>query len=156
DEKGTLDGMRKALNDVAAKTKPDSTFLFYYAGHGNRKPDGSVEFANYDYSGRQPDKPGFAVREVSDILEKKFKGSRVLLMADCCFSGGLRETAKSLNKAKFKAAAVTSADPLCTSTSSWIFTQTVIDCFAGEPFLDTNGDGAITLAELAGEVSLAM
>ncbi len=157
DERATLANIRKELQTIAAKAKPDSTLIFYYAGHGWRMPTGTAAFANYDYSAKKANHPGFEVREIGDILvEKKFQGARVLLLADCCHSGGLQDVVRNLAKAKIKAAALTSADIICFSTGSWIFTQTIIDGFAGDPFLDADGDGSITLGELAAEVSRAM
>jgi hypothetical protein len=154
DQKATLVNIRGSLRAVAARAKPGSTFLFYYAGHGWRRPDGATEFANYDY-----DRGGqrrFAVAEIADVVGKHFEGARVLLFADCCFSGGLEGVARGLGRAKIPAAALTSADSLSLSTKNWTFTQTLIECFAGNPLLGADGDAVITLGELAAEVALAM
>ncbi len=152
DKQATHAAMRQALEAVAGRTKPGSTFIFYYAGHGWRSASGT-EFANYDM---RSGKPGFAVRQVGDVLGKQFKGNRVLLFADCCHSGGLQEVVRHLAKSKIAAAALTSADPLCVSTNNWTFTQALVDALNGDPLLDENGDGAIELGELAHEAARAM
>lgn len=156
DEKATLANMRKSLQKMAERGKPGSTLIFYYCGHGWRSPEGRTSFANYDYHGKKPDKPAFVVSEITEIVRQHFKGDRVLLFADCCFSGGLQDVVQSLGRAKFQAAAITSADALCVSCGNWTFTQTLVDALAGEPYLDANGDGSIALGELASEVALAM
>ncbi len=156
DEKATLANIRQALQKMAASAKPESTLIFYYAGHGWRTGKNDTAFANYDYRSKNPEQTAFAVSEITATLKARFKGKRVLLFADCCHSGGLGQVAQHLAQAQFQAAALTSADALCVSTNNWTFTQTLVDGFQGEPYLDDNGDGTITLAELAGEVSLAM
>ncbi len=153
DEQATLAAIRRELKAVAEKAKPGSTFLFYYCGHGSPKAGKGVCFLNYDCAGG---KPTLAVSEVADILKKHFKGSRVLLMADCCYSGGLGGVAEELQKAGFKAASLTSADSSNASTSNWTFTQSVIDSLRGEPLVDANADGTVTLGEAAREVARGM
>src|SRR5262245_28934432 len=89
DNDATLANIRRSLVATAAKAGPGSTFLFYHAGHGGLRPGGGVEFYNYDYSPNPPKKPALQLAEVGALLKKHFKGGRVLLMADCCHSGGL-------------------------------------------------------------------
>lgn len=156
DDQATLANMRQALATITRRTRPESTFIFYYAGHGWRSSKRGTEFANYDYHSGQADRPGFAVSEITDALKQHFKGRRVLLFADCCYSGGLQEVAQALAQAKFQSAALTSVDARHCSTGNWTFTKTLVAGLAGEPILDADGDGAITLAELAREVALAM
>jgi hypothetical protein len=152
DEKGTLANIQRAVNDVAGRAGPGSTFLFYYAGHGGMQPGGAVNFLNYDTA------PGtqFKLSDLAASLKRRFKGGRVLLMADCCHSGGLATVAKELSLARIKAASVTSAESSNLSAGSWAFTQAVIDALRGEPLVDANGDGTITLGELRREVADAM
>ncbi len=156
DDQGTLAKIRKSLQTISAKAKPESTLILYYAGHGWRTVQGDTQFANYDYHSKQPDKPALGGTEISQLVKDHFKGKRVLLFADCCHSGGLQDVARSLAQAKFEAAALTSADPLCASTNNWTFTQTLVDGFKGDPLMDANSDGRIVLGELAREVSQAM
>jgi hypothetical protein len=155
DEQATLANIRSALRTVASAARPGSTFLFYYAGHGSLRGK-DVSFCNYDCGSKDPKKPALALSEVGAILKKHFKGGRVLLMADCCHSGGLKTVAAELEKAGIKAASVTSAEASNLSCGNWTFTQAVLDSLRGEPLVDVNGDGVITLGELVGEVSAGM
>jgi hypothetical protein len=152
DEKATLANIHRRLSGTVAKAGPGSTFLFYYAGHGNLGAGGGVSFANYDSAPRRT----LQLSGVSALLRKRFKGARVLLMADCCHSGGLAAVARDLAAARIKAASVTSAEASNLSSGNWTFTQAVIDALRGEPLLDANGDGVISLAELDREAADAM
>jgi hypothetical protein len=157
DEQATRENIRQSVRTMAARAKPGATLLFYYAGHGTKDPDGKVSFLNYDYDpDRAGKKPAFALSELADLLVAHFKGGRVLLMADCCYSGGLAEVARRLSRAGFEAASLTSADAGTISTGNWTFTQTILDGLNGNPLADANGDGVITLDEMADEVSAAM
>src|SRR5262249_35639769 len=144
------------LRSVAEKAKPNATLLFYYAGHGQKGPGGAIAFLNYDAGSKKAATPAFAVAEIGTTLQRHFKGGAVFLLADCCYSGGLTETAKALSRAGIKAASLTSADADNISTGSWSFTQTILDGLNGDPLIDANGDGTITLGELAAEVSATM
>ena len=155
DEQATLANIRSSLRKVAAAARPDSTLLFYYAGHGSLAGKG-VSFCNYDCNAKDPKKPALALSEVGAILKKHFKGGRVLLMADCCHSGGLKAVAAELERAGIKAASVTSAESSNLSSGNWTFTQAVIDSLRGEPLVDGNRDGTITLGEMVREVSAGM
>src|SRR5262249_32576472 len=111
---------------------------------------------NYDCGAGTPPKPTLALSEVADLLKKHFKGGRVLLMADCCHSGGLKQVADDLAKANIKAASVTSAEASNLSCGNWTFTHAVLDALRGERLVDADGDGVVTLGELVGEVAAAM
>jgi hypothetical protein len=157
DQEATRENIRRSLRLLAAKATPEATLLFYYAGHGSKDHNGKVSLLNYDYD---PDpagkKPAFALTELADLLVAHFKGRRVLLLADCCYSGGLADVARRLEKAGIQAASLTSADTATISTGNWTFTQTILDGLKGDPLADANGDGVIALDELAAEVSAAM
>ena len=156
DKEATLADIRRAVRTMAERAKPGGLFLFYYAGHGERLEDGSTAFLNYDAGAAGGKTPAFAAAEVGTLLRRHFKGSEVLLLADCCHSGGLKEPARSLARAGFKAACLTSADAPTISTGNWTFTQTVLDGLNGDPAADADGDGSVTLGELAAEVAAAM
>lgn len=156
DADATGAAIRDAIRTVAAGAPPGATFIFYYAGHGLKQPDGRVFFANYDISGESPETTGFSVDEVAALLRERFKGRRVMLLADCCYSGGLARAAAALGRAGFESVSLTSASSSNASTGNWTFTQTVIDSLRGDAIADRDGDGAVTLAELAAEVADAM
>src|SRR5262249_6384297 len=98
----------------------------------------------------------WSLTELGGTLAKDFKGNRVFCWADCCFSGGLEVVVDALAKKKVAAFDLTSASTANTSTNNWTFTQSIIDGLRGEPLIDLNGDGRITLKELHAEVAEAM
>ncbi len=155
DERCTLKNMREAVSSIAAKAGPGSTLIFYYAGHGIREKEG-IYFANYDISTADRARTGFALSSLPGLITGAFRGSRVLLMADCCYSGGLAGSAAAVAAKKFGAASLTSAESSNVSSGNWTFTQTVIDCLSGNPLADRDRDGAISLDEAAAEVRDAM
>lgn len=151
DEAATLERMQSEIAKVARRAKADDTFIFYYAGHGSLGAN-FVSLLNYDAGTADT----FAVTEISRILKKEFHGKRVLLFADCCFSGGLEQAAKELADDGFQAASLTSADASVPSTNNWTFTQMLVDVLRGSPAADRDGDREITLSEAAAEVADAM
>jgi len=155
DGQATEAAILDALRARASQADAETTLVFYYAGHGLREGD-EVFLANYDIrSGRARD-TGLSVREVADALGPEFPGRRVLLLADCCFSGGLEATAALLHERGTPAAALTSASSWNPSTGNWTFTQMMVEVFRGRPLDDLDGDGAVSLAEAAAEVERAM
>ena len=151
DEEGDLANIRKAIRQVAGGAREGDTFIFYYAGHGSPTSRG-ICFMNYDVG----EKDSFAVSELADILKQDFKGERVLMFADCCFSGGLGHAAKQLSENGFKAASITSAAATNTSTNNWTFTHILVDILRGSRAADRNGDKVITITEATQEVGDAM
>ena len=153
------DAQAKAVLDsvsaLASKAGPGSTFLFYYAGHGGMSDKGEVSFVAYDETAGDA-ATHLDLSKVEAAIGDHVHGARVLLLADCCHSGGLIGSAARLHKKGIDAAAITSADASNLSTGNWTFSQTVIDAFGGRPLLDRNGDGAIDLGEVADESADAM
>jgi hypothetical protein len=156
DRDATLPKIRDAVARTARAAGPGSTLLVYYAGHGMPCGAGDFCFANYELNPRKVKETGWSLKELGDTLAREFKGKRVLLCADCCYSGGLEVVVDRLAADGIPAALLTSASSANTSTNNWTFTQSLIDGLNGEPLLDANGDGHITLGELAGEVRAAM
>jgi hypothetical protein len=62
----------------------------------------------------------------------------------------------ALSKRNVAAFTLTSAGMANASTTNWTFTQSIIDALRGEPIVDANADGQVTLAELRTEVAEAM
>jgi hypothetical protein len=151
DEQATLANIREAIHEVAQGATKGDTFIFYYAGHGVSAAKGTC-LLNYD-AGKAD---SFAVSELATILKKVFRGERVLMFADCCFSGGLMQAAKDLADHGLQSASLTSAAATNASTNNWTFTHTLIDTFRGSPAADRDGDHVVTLEEAATEVADAM
>jgi hypothetical protein len=156
DRDATLPKIRDAVTRTARAAGAGSTLIVYYAGHGMPAGDGDYCFANYELNPGKRKETGWHLKELGETLARTFKGKRVLLCADCCHSGGLEVVVDRLARAGIAAASLTSAGPANTSTNNWTFTQSLIDGLGGEPLIDANGDGRITLGELAGEVREAM
>jgi hypothetical protein len=149
DAQATLAKIRATFAQLAAAAPTDATFIFYYAGHGVRDDSRETYLANFDINSSKPQKTGFNVSEVGQILAANFKGKNIFLFADNCYSGALAAVAKQLGAQGFKVVSLTSAQSANTSTGNWTFTQTLLDSLRGEPLNDANGDGQITLKEVA-------
>ncbi len=147
DQKATREAILSALDRQLAQTREGDLLIFYYAGHGVRAADakGPTCLANYDMTSTAT---GLAVPTVIDAIEKHFKGSRVLLTADCCHSGALGVEAGK-RRSRIAYATLASVEPAGTSTGNWTFTETLLRGLRGDPAVDANADGKITLAELA-------
>jgi hypothetical protein len=158
DEQATFSRIKRAIHTTCRKAAADADALLiiYYCGHGGPCGGNDTCFMNYDVIPAEPERTGLLASDLATMVGKDFKGKRVLFLADCCYSGGMARAAKMLAKSGFQAASLTSADTTVVSTGNWTFTQTVIDALNGSTLADTNGDGVITLDELAGEVGNAM
>ncbi|MFO0747140.1 MAG: caspase family protein [Myxococcota bacterium] len=156
DAAATSDGILAALRQAVRKAPKGSTLIFYFAGHGiSDAAGGGIVFASSDVSSKRPKETGLALADLAPILQD-FKGKRLILMADCCYSGGLVAVGQALAAAGLRVAVLTSAEASNVSTGNWTFTQTVIDALAGRAIEDRNDDGQVTLGELAVEVADAM
>lgn len=156
DGAATRDAVYMAVKEKAAKAPAGSTFIFYYAGHGVNRDSGSVFFANYDIDRKKAEETGISPEVIGGIIAQHFKGAKIILLADCCYSGALRSVAQMLNSPRAAASALTSASASNTSAGTWTFSQTVIDALNGRALLDRNGDGVITFGELSLEIAGAM
>ena len=77
-------------------------------------------------------------------------------MADCCYSGSLKNVVKKIGGRGTGAVSITSAEASNASTGNWTFTQTIIDCLRGSPLADRNKDGKISIGEIGAEVKDAL
>jgi hypothetical protein len=137
DGEATLARIRKEFPAFLAKAT--GTVIVYYAGHGDRDASGAAAFLPYDSQGPL-EQSGWSVRSIFDDLEKHFKGSRALLLADCCYSGALSTEAR---KRKVPALCLASSQSSAESTGNWTFTEGLIAGFRGEGLLDLDGDGKV-------------
>jgi hypothetical protein len=151
DQQATGSAIEAALAYQLKASARGETLIFYYAGHGVQKDD-RILFLPFDF-GRED---GLDVRALENTIASTFLGERVLLFADCCYSGALEDVAHGLQRRGLLAASLTSATSWLPSVSNWTFTQTLLDCLAGEERADRDGDQTVTFAEMIAEVADAM
>jgi hypothetical protein len=157
DKEGTLGNIRKSFKKLLEKTAEGDFLIFYFQGHGGRDIEGEKSkyyFCNYD-SNVDDDGTYLYVSEVYKTIEKHFKGSAVLLTADCCTSGGLIQEAKKRNT-KLCCACLTSVNAHNGSTGCWTFTRALIAGFSGSPMVDIDGDRVVTMDEFQRYIELEM
>ncbi len=146
DKQATLAAMRAELRALAGRAGAGSTFIFYFQGHGLSRKD-KTWLACYDVNLKDY-ATAFDVDELFPVLDKDWKGSRLLLIGDCCHSGALgRVVDKFEGKPAVRAACLPSAAASNTSTSHWTFTEALITALAGDGAVDCNRDGTITFGE---------
>ncbi len=155
DADATASAVFSALEAAAKRAPPGSTLLFYYAGHGGKDDSGAISFVAYDAAPKKPERE-LSMSRIRDVIVTAFGGDKVLLLADCCYSGGLSDVAHALGEKGKPSLALTSAESSNTSTENWTFTQTVIDALRGEALFDHDGDGVVALSELVDEERDAM
>ncbi len=154
DDQATLAAMRRAVRTAASRARDGDTLVFYYAGHGVSK-DGHACLMNYDVDPQRSD-ASFTGRDLVTIVAAEFDGNRVLMFADCCYSGALARAAEELAEQGFETATITSAGAAVASTNNWTFTHALVEIVRGDGDADRNGDGAIALGEAAEEIEDAM
>ncbi len=76
DKKASKKNCEQQLSQFLKTTRPHSTLVFYYGGHG--KPTG---FCTHQAEWR--------FQDVTNMIERSFQGERVLFLLDCCASGNL-------------------------------------------------------------------
>ena len=156
DDAATAPAVLAAITTVAGKAPAGSTLLVYFAGHGTKGADGGIVFATADTNTKDLASTGLHLDALAPQIMSAFPRGRVLLLADCCYSGALCAVAGQLAAGGLEALALTSADATNTSTGSWIFTQTLIDALRGDALDDHDADGAIRVDELVAEARDAM
>lgn len=132
-----------------AKAQPGDLLFFYYTGHGYKSDDErTTYFATYD-AGENVE--GWATESIVRDVEKYFRGSQALLTADTCYSGSLSAQAQQLGR-RVSYASLTSTSAGQLSTENWTFTEMLLEGLRGKSFADINGDGEVTLSELAEDI----
>jgi len=146
DSQATTRRVRASFATFLSQARPGDLLFFYYCGHGYKSDDErTTYFATYDAG---DDVPGWPTNAVLRDIEKNFKGSRAILTADSCYSGTLAEQARRTNH-QISYAVLTSASASELSTENWTFTEMLLAGLKGKPYADIDGDGLITLGEVA-------
>lgn len=155
DREATLDQIQESLIDLLSNTNEDDLLILYFAGHGDWDSElGEHYFINYDAN--PDDRENYwSISSIYDDIESNFNGAKVLLLADCCFSGGLIDELKK-RETELSYACVTSAYSHNISTGDWTFTESLYKGLLGDPVVDLDGDGIVTLYDFARYAELEM
>lgn len=156
DAQATRAAILAAVGAAADQTPPGGTLVFYYAGHGVRTRAGDIAYVAYDTRTDQAAESGVSLDDLYLALVNRIAGKRVVLLGDCCHSGGLGLLATRLTAVGATALSLTSADASNLSTGNWTYSQLLLEGLRGDPALDANNDARVDLGELEAGVRVAM
>ena len=94
----TRDGLLPLLIDCARSVGPEGILIIVFSGHGTTVVKDGTKQAALPLLGHTTENPKYL--DANDIVEAvqtkaKFRGKNVLLVLDCCFSGGIAEWLQS-------------------------------------------------------------
>ena len=147
DASATQFAMERKLVEFLRRIRSGDSLFYYFAGHGDRDESGRGYFIPHDARGDSLSETAFSHARLFGLLEQHFRGGRIFLTADCCYSGGLVIEARQRAK-KFAVACLTSALSNAPSTGHWTFTESLIDGLGGAAQVDGDENGIITLGEI--------
>lgn len=151
DRAATAGAVLGALGRQLLAAPRGSTFVFYFSGHGARDSQGGLVLTTSDAVGEKLDTTGLHAAALAPLFLMRGSEDRVLLLSDACTSGDLSAVALAVSMLGVPTASLTSAAAQSESTGNWTYSQVLIDALRGHPLLDADGDGAITLGEVAAE-----
>lgn len=144
DGAATTAAIQKAFENFLRRAQPDDWVFVYYCGHGYKSADNTETFlASYDATPED----GWRVNSIPETIDKTFKGSHAVIMLDNCYSGAMAHAVKN-RRSPIAYAVLASSHFNSFSTGNWTFTESLIYAFRGEPFIDDDSDGRVTLGEL--------
>jgi len=148
DAQATTRRVTTSFRTFLAQSQPGDMLFFYYTGHGYKSDDErQTFFATYDAD----DQIGWPTDSIVRDIETYFKGSRALLTADTCYSGSLSAQTQRLGR-RISYASLTSSSAGQVSTQNWTFTEMLLAGLRGNSYADLNGDGEVSLTELAEDI----
>lgn len=152
DREATRARIERDFAALLGRSQPGQALVVYYTGHGFRDSSGDVGFAPWDAGDGVA--TTWRVRAIVEAIAARFRGDRVLLLADCCHSGALADAvaaASGSSASSDKAwACLTSAHATSRSTGNWTFTEALLAGLRGDARVDADADGAVALGEVAG------
>jgi hypothetical protein len=154
DRAATHQNIRQNYIGQLSRTRPGDLLVLYYTGHGSRnRENGKTCFATYDAG--QKYASAWPVALMFQDLEEYFRGDRVLIMADCCYSGALVDEARR-HKTRLAISVLSSSYSHNSSTGNWTFSDALLAGLQGRPEVDLDGDQQVELHELAEYAELDM
>jgi Caspase domain/Agenet domain len=148
DGEATLEAIQESFPELLLQTDEEDLLIVYFTGHGGWDSEtGEHYFYNYDAEADDSD-TYWAISSIFDDIEENFNGSKVLMLADCCYSGGLIDEVKRRDT-DISYACVTSSYAHNTSTGEWTFTASLLKGLQGDPAVDLDEDRVITLYDFA-------
>jgi hypothetical protein len=153
DEAATTDQVQRALAEHLAVARADDLLVLYFCGHGSQTDGGATFFATYDADGDK--NTGWLVDTIVPTVNRHFRGSHAVLLADCCYSGRLADTlARQDGPIAYACFSSSLASEL--STGNWTFTEQVLAALRGQAYVDADGNHDITWQELADQIEASM
>jgi hypothetical protein len=170
DDKATKGGIERAIEWARTSVKRGGRIYFYYSGHG--APDtssGASHVVPYDGDPKYMDQTTLALSTIVSRLGES-PAHEVLAMFDSCFSGAggrsilppgarplirvkdLQPSSDAAHVAVFSAASGSEISGPSAGGDHGVFTKYLLDGLGGAK-ADSDGDGQISLAELAAWVS---
>lgn len=139
DRDGTLANIKYRFSKFLDQTQNGDFLIHYYTGHGGVGLFETTDGDNYNHTW------------IAKQIASKFKGKQVLLLGDCCNSGSLQDVVKNAT-GSVEYACLSSSSRRESGNGNWTFSQAVLDGLRGEPYVDLDHDGNITIAEIAAHV----
>jgi hypothetical protein len=141
DEEATRAEVLARFLQTLARSEPDETLFFYYGSHGGYDPKtGVYEVSAFDET--------IEMSWFFDAIEEHFRGSRALVFADTCHSGGFVELINR-RPSRLSYAALSSTFGHNTACSAWRFVECLIRGLRGDAAVDLDGDGRIDFDDLS-------
>ncbi len=148
DSEATLEAIQAKLPEFLVNTNEDDLLIFYFTGHGGWDSASGIHYF-YNYDARSYDNDSYwVVSSIFDDIEANFNGSKALILADCCYSGGIIDEVKRRDT-ELAYACVSSSYARNLSTGAWTFTESLLKGLQGDPAVDLDGDRHISLYDFA-------
>jgi len=144
DDQAIRSTIHEKLTEVIAKSDENSTFMFYFSGHGDRTEDLLAGlFLPYDFLSdvtRSSRETCLSTDDLIYQIETHFKGKKCVLTADCCYAGNLNKVATAL-EGNIDVLVMCSINHSNESTGSWIFTEVLEEIIRGKAYYSDRNDG---------------